>query len=91
MIQFIKDKVTDHFEEILLGFLFLATVLIAVHLMHKSDAGGDDAGFIVWAETQAAMILGKLIGMIGGGNKPSAVATTTTATALPNDEKKETP
>lgn len=64
MIDFIKSKITAHFDKVLLAFLFLATVILAIHLMHKADAGGDDAGFIVWAETQAAMILGALLGLI---------------------------
>lgn len=59
-----KGKLTDHFDKILLAVLFIFTVALTVHLMHKSDAGGEDTAFIVWAETQAAMILGRLVGMI---------------------------
>jgi hypothetical protein len=64
MMQFLRDKITAHFDKVLLAVLFLATVILCVHLIHKADAGGDDMTFIVWAETQAAMILGALLGLI---------------------------
>lgn len=66
MVEFLKSKIALHFDKLLLAVLFLATVILTVHLMHKSDAGGDDKIFIVWAETQAAMILGALLGLIKG-------------------------
>ena len=64
MIDYLKEKLTDHFNKLLLAVLFIGTVSLAVHLMHKSDAGGNDSGFIVWAETQAAFVLGRLLGMM---------------------------
>ena len=78
-MKYWKDKITDHFNKILLAMLFIGTVALCVHLMHKSDAGGDEAGMIVWAETQAAFILGKLLGMMPA-DKPEQPANTATET-----------
>ena len=89
MIDFIKGKLTIHFDKILLAFLFLATVILAIHLMHKADAGGNDGGFIVWAETQAAMILGALLGLIKAEStieKPPNTATTTVQQTISTEQ-----
>lgn len=64
MSEFLKAKISLHFDKLLLAVLFLATIVLCVHLIHKADAGGDDMTFIVWAETQAAMILGGLLALI---------------------------
>ncbi len=64
MSEFLKAKISLHFDKLLLAVLFLATIVLCVHLIHKADAGGDDMTFIVWAETQAAMILGALLALI---------------------------
>ncbi len=74
MIKIIGDQLKklydDHFRMLLLAFLFIGIVVLTVHLMHKSDAGGDDSGFIVWSETQAAFILGTLLGMMKDQKPP---------------------
>lgn len=89
MIDFLKSiRDSRHFDKILLAVLFLAVTVLCIHLMHKSDAGGDDAGFIVWAETSASLILGCLLGLIKGEssqndpNKPKLTQTN------PNEETK---
>jgi len=82
VLEFLKAKFALHFDKLLLAVLFVATIWIAVHLMHKSDAGGDDATFITWAQTQAAMILGALLGLIKGDSKSSDSVTSTTTTQV---------
>jgi hypothetical protein len=67
---------SKHFDKLLLSGLFVATVLLCVHLIHKSDAGGDDMTFIIWAQTQAAMTLGALLALI----KQDVVSDTRTET-----------
>lgn len=84
-MAFWKGKVTEHFDKILLAVMFTITMVACIHLMHKADAGGDDSGFIVWGETQAAMILGALIGLIKG----SSTTTISTEVAPPTDRSKE--
>lgn len=95
MMKLFGQIYDSHFNKLLLAALFIVVVALAVHLMHKSDAGGDDAGFIVWAETQAAFILGTLLGMMPR-DKPPATATDVPSepkilTANPDQAKKETP
>ena len=65
------SKMVEHrqFDKCLLAFLFVSTVALTIHLMHKSDAGGNDTAFIVWSEAQAATILGRLIGMFQDSSK----------------------
>jgi hypothetical protein len=64
-MSFLKEiKVGDHFNKLLLAFIFIATCSMCVHLMHKQDAGGNDAAFIAWGEAQAAFVLGRLVSII---------------------------
>ena len=72
LLKFMGGVYDNHFNKLLLAVIFLATILVAVHLMHKQDAGGNDAGFIVWAETQAAFTLGKLLSIMPSDAKQSA-------------------
>lgn len=94
-MTYLKNKLTDHFNKLMLALLFIGTVALAMHLMNKKDAGGDETGMIVWMETQAAFILGKLLGMMPA-DKPevpanTAVETKTTTTAVtPDPNVKET-
>ncbi len=74
---YLKDKLTDHFNKLLLAFLFCGVIVVVVHLMHKSDAGGNDAAFILWATNTASLIMGKLLGMMPQ-DKPEAPANTNT-------------
>jgi len=69
-VDFWKDKADRYFDEIVLAILFIVTVGLTVHLIHKSDAGGNDTAFIVWAETQAVVILTRLISMLGSTREP---------------------
>ena len=55
-----KDKVYEYFAELLLAIVFLALQLGAMHLVHKADAGGDDAVFIAHLESSADVTLGVL-------------------------------
>lgn len=63
-MDFLKEKIDLYFNELVLAALFIATLIITVHLMHKSDAGGQDAAFIVWAENAAFLILTNLINLM---------------------------
>jgi hypothetical protein len=81
MMGYLKDKLTDHFNKLLLAFLFIGVIVVVVHLMNKSDAGGDDAAFILWATNTASLIMGKLLGMMPQ-DKPEVPANTSTETKV---------
>jgi hypothetical protein len=63
-LKYWKDKLTDHFNKIILTLILFAVGWTCVHLMHKADAGGDDAMFIQWAEGIALIVLTKLLALM---------------------------
>ena len=90
----IANKIYELFAELLLAALFIGLVVVTVHLMHKSDAGGDDVAFITWAETQAAMIVGALLtlimkkaGITAGNGAPAVVVAGKTGVETKPEEK----
>lgn len=78
-MNFLRNKLTDHFNKLLLASLFIGVVIIVVHLMNKSDAGGDDQAFILWATNTASLIMGKLLGMMPQ-DKPEVPSSSTVET-----------
>lgn len=80
MIQYLQDKLTDHFNKIMLAVLYIGTVGLVVHLIHKSDAGGSDQAFILWATNTSSLIIGRLLGMMPeASNGQQKVGGTSTA------------
>lgn len=74
MIQWLNGITSvKNFDKLLLGVLFLATLILCVHLMHKSDAGGSDLQFITFAEGAATTTLGALLGLIKGDSSNSTL------------------
>ena len=72
MIDFVKDKIGTYFSELLLATMFCVVLAFVIHLIHKSDAGGNDKDFIVWAEAADLTILNTLVStVIRNGKKPS--------------------
>ena len=62
---------TEAVDKIILVALFIITVIPALYLMHKEDLGDNEWTFIIWMQTQAALILGALINRLIG-KKPDA-------------------
>lgn len=54
-----KDFLKEHFDKLLLTFLFLVMVGVVLYMSH-------DAANVNWAREQAALILGGLLGLITG-------------------------
>jgi hypothetical protein len=95
MIKILSRLYDNHFNKLLLAFLFIGIVILVIHLMNKSDAGGDDQAFILWATNTASLVMGKLLGMMLQ-DKPepppnTAIETKTITTATsPDPNVKET-
>lgn len=77
MMKLIGRLYDNHFNKLLLAFLFIGIVILVIHLMNKSDAGGDDQAFILWATNTASLVMGKLLGMMPQ-DKPEPPPNTTT-------------
>jgi hypothetical protein len=58
-----KDFIKEHFDKLLLTFLFLVMVMVTLHMAHHMDA---DAGDVSWGREQANLIAGALLGLITG-------------------------
>jgi hypothetical protein len=90
----IANKIYEFFAELLLAFLFAGLVSVTVHLVHKSDAGGNDAAFITWSTNTASFVLGALTTLIlkkagittGNGAPAVAVAGKTGVETKPEEK-----
>ena len=58
------NKLYEYFAELLLSFIFVSILVAFVHLIHKSDAGGNDAVAISCLQTLMATDLGALTTLI---------------------------